>query len=151
MKWRISHEGFLVGVGIGVGVGVLFAPESGEVSRRKLRARVTEWSESLGRTVEEAKDRFQGFVASENKIEEPLLPRKHQAKAQSPSESTDPINTMTREELMNVNGIGPVLTDKVISSRPYRSRRDVVDRGILPLSTFEELERELNNRPQRSA
>jgi len=58
---------------------------------------------------------------------------------------------MTREELMNVNGIGPVLTDKVISSRPYRSRQDVLDRGILPLSTFEELERELNNRPQRSA
>jgi gas vesicle protein len=35
-------KAFLVGVGIGVGVGMLFAPESGEVSRRKLRARVTE-------------------------------------------------------------------------------------------------------------
>jgi DNA uptake protein ComE-like DNA-binding protein len=144
-------KAFLVGVGIGVGVGMLFAPESGEVSRRKLRARVTEWSESLGRTIDEAKDRFQEFVPTENKIEEPLPPRKDQAKAQSPSESTDPINTMTREELMNVNGIGQVLADKVISSRPYGSPRDVVDRGILPLSTFEELERELKNRPKRSA
>ena len=58
---------------------------------------------------------------------------------------------MTREELMNVNGIGQVLADKVISSRPYGSPRDVVDRGILPLSTFEELERELKNRPKRPA
>jgi gas vesicle protein len=30
-------KGFLFGMGIGVGIGILFAPEQGEVSRRKLK------------------------------------------------------------------------------------------------------------------
>lgn len=115
-------KAFLVGVGIGVGVGMLFAPESGDVSRRKLRARGTKWSESLGRTIDEARDRFQEFVPSKNKIEEPLPPRKDQAKAQSPSESTDPINTMTREELMNVNGITAVQINRESTVATLKTR-----------------------------
>lgn len=30
-------KGFLLGVGIGIGMGILFAPEEGEASRRKLK------------------------------------------------------------------------------------------------------------------
>ena len=58
---------------------------------------------------------------------------------------------MSRDELMNVNGIGPVLADKIISNRPYISRLELLERGIVLWSTFEELERESEERQRRSA
>lgn len=52
---------------------------------------------------------------------------------------------------MNANGIGPVLADKIISGRPYGSRRELVKRGILPQGTFDELKREVEKIQKRSA
>lgn len=131
-------KAFLAGLGIGIVVGILFAPESGEVNRKNLGRLVTEWSENRGRAIDESKNRFQvqSTPSDDNDVDEGLSPRKEQARAGS-SDSADSINTMSREELMNVNGIGPVLANKIISSRPYSSRKELVDRGILPQSTFE--------------
>jgi DNA uptake protein ComE-like DNA-binding protein len=56
-----------------------------------------------------------------------------------------------REELLNVNGISPAAADKIISGRPYSSRRNLLERRILPQSTFDELERELHPHGKRSA
>jgi competence protein ComEA len=78
-------------------------------------------------------------------------PKKTADRESAPSESDDLINTVGREELMSVNGIGPALADRIISGRPYSSRRELVERGILPQSTFDELERELGRRGKRSA
>jgi hypothetical protein len=50
---------------------------------------------------------------------------------------------------MNVSGIGPVLADRIISGRPYSSRRDLIERGIVSQSTFEELGREFDERQRR--
>jgi len=60
------------------------------------------------------------------------LPRKkNQGKEVRSSGSVDAINTMGRDALMNVNGIGPILADKIIPGRPYSSQRDMVERGII--------------------
>jgi gas vesicle protein len=150
---------FLAGLGIGVGLGVLFAPESGEATRRKLRDRFTGLIDDLGRQMDKAKDVVDETV--DNYSERPFgesgdsrttfPPKKDQGREIRSFASSDLINTITREELLNVNGIGPVLADKIISSRPYSSRQDLIERGILPQSTFEELDRELSRREKRSA
>lgn len=143
-------KSFLAGLGIGIGVGMLFAPESGEVNRKKLNQRLTRWSEDLAQVVDESKTRVQDQVASLNdRAKEALRSgRKDQGRN---AEDADSVNTMSREELMAIKGIGPVLADKVISGRPYSSPRDLLDRGVLPQSTFDELEREMRHRAKRSA
>ena len=55
------------------------------------------------------------------------------------------LNTASRDDLLSVYGIGPVLADKIVKGRPYMSERDVVDRDIIPESTFKELRRSLKS------
>jgi competence protein ComEA len=151
-------KAFLTGLGIGVGLGVLFAPDSGEATRKKVGHRISDWSESLSRPAENLKKATRGVgdrvsetapKASETSSD---LPLKKSVDGESASSDIDElINTAGRQELMNVKGIGAVLADKIISGRPYSSRRDLLERGILPQSTFDELERELDRQSKRSA
>jgi DNA uptake protein ComE-like DNA-binding protein len=143
-------KGFLTGLGIGVGLGVLFAPDRGDATRDKVRERVSEWSETVGQKLERVKDAIeeQGTAFSEatskgrdqSNID---FPQKDRASGGISTASTDPINTLSREELLKVNGIGSALADKIISNRPYYSRQELVQRGILPQSTFDQLEQEI--------
>jgi gas vesicle protein len=152
-------KAFLTGLGIGVGLGVLFAPDTGEVTRRKLRERFSTWYESWPQQAENVKTAVQ--PASErvseaaanvsDKTGDHLPPKKDVKSGAATSAKDDFINTLGREELMNVNGIGPVLADHIVSGRPYSSRRELLERGILPQSTFDELERVLAQREKRSA
>jgi len=152
-------KAFLTGLGIGVGLGVLFAPDSGEGTRKEVRQRISDWSESLSRQAENLKtaaretlgDRVSESAAKAAVKASDLPPKKSADRESARSERDELINTLGREELMNVNGIGPVLADKIISGRPYASRRDLLERGILPQSTFHELERELDRQGKRSA
>jgi len=48
-------KAFLTGLGIGVGLGVVFAPTSGEATRRKVRERFTGLADDLGRRVDKQK------------------------------------------------------------------------------------------------
>jgi DNA uptake protein ComE-like DNA-binding protein len=148
---------FLMGLGVGVGLGMLFAPDRGEITRRKVRGRVSDLADDLERQMDKAKDGLRKEVERSRRgtqvkdREAALSPKKGQASEIRSSESSDPINTLTREELLTVNGIGPVLADNIISNRPYSSPEEVVQRGILSQNTFEELDRELLRRPRRSA
>jgi gas vesicle protein len=53
------------------------------------------------------------------------------------------LNTATREALIVVHGIGEVLADRIMENRPYQKAYEVVEKGILPESTFLQLRREL--------
>src|ERR1051325_403686 len=53
-------KAFLTGLGIGVGLGVLFAPDSGEATRKKVGHRISDWSESLARPAENLKKATRG-------------------------------------------------------------------------------------------
>jgi DNA uptake protein ComE-like DNA-binding protein len=151
-------KAFLTGLGIGVALGVLFARDSGDATRKKLGARLSDWSESLSQKAENVKtaarrvgDRVSETAANASEKGSDLPPKKTADRESAPSESDDLINTVGREELMSVNGIGPALADRIISGRPYSSRRELVERGILAQSRFDELERELGRRGKRSA
>ncbi len=61
------------------------------------------------------------------------------------------LNRVSRDELLAVYGIGPVLADRVLNGRPYVSDRDVVSRGILSQSTFDHLRRQVLGRYRKSA
>ena len=152
-------KAFLTGLGIGVGLGIVFAPNRGEATRRKVRERVTGLADNLGRQVDKGKELVQETVAAYTEVSSREAERKQsdspvkriQAREVRSSASSDPINILSREELLNVNGIGSAQADKIISGRPYSSRQELVQRGILPQNTFEELERELSRRERRSA
>ena len=43
------------------------------------------------------------------------------------------LNTVSKEELMSINGIGPVLSARIIAGRPYRTFDDLLNvKGIGP-------------------
>jgi len=53
-------------------------------------------------------------------------------KPKSPQSLFD-LNTAGKEELMSINGIGPVLSARIIAGRPYRSVDDLLKvKGIGP-------------------
>ena len=147
-------KAFLTGLGIGIGLGVLFAPNRGEETRNRVRDRVGDLSDFMSEQAENLKTTGQRAKAAVSKASEAfeglgegLSPKKDQASEMG----NDLINTMSREELMRLNGIGPVLADKIIAHRPFSSRQELVECGILPQSTLEELDRELRTRERRSA
>ena len=55
------------------------------------------------------------------------------------------LNTASRDRLLSIYGIGPVLADKIIAGRPYAAARDAVERGVIPESIFNELSRSLKS------
>ena len=156
-------KAFLTGLGIGVGIAVLFAPENGKASRDKVRERIGEWSDIFFEQIDRTKDaiakRADGFSTGGSRANDSQV-RQEQSQNRSlkkkPSRSGnrvdgDLINTISKDELLNVHGIGPVLADRIISGRPYGSRNELVERRVISQNTFEELERELGRRNRRPA
>ena len=146
-------KAFLAGLGVGVGLGILFAPENGEATRGKVRQRLDDWREGLSRQVDRAKQTVadQADLLSQRVAGQKAPDGEKKEAGRAESSNDDVINTVNRDELMTVNGIGPVLADRIISGRPYSSRKELVDRGIIAQSTFEELERQFGRGQRRPA
>ena len=82
--------------------------------------------------------------------EEPLHHQSHATAADQSSGATlaghsgeEILNSATRQQLLSVYGIGPVLADRIIQNRPYAAAYDVVEKGIIPGSIFVQLRRQL--------
>ena len=152
-------KAFLTGLGIGVGLGILFAPENGKVTRGRVRERIYDFSKRFSRQVDSAQEAISSSAdvlsgrpseAFDHENEPEFVTRK-KPKSTEYSSETDWINSINRDELMTVNGIGPVLADRIIASRPYSSTRELVERGIVAPSTLQELERQFGGRRKESA
>lgn len=148
MKW------FFAGLGAGIAAGIMLAPRSGAETRESIaesaRTAARAGREQLGRiqpeealnTVREAAGRL-GERISEAVDEN----RERLADLLARASGTDStLNTISRDDLLTVYGIGPVLADRIIQGRPYRSADDLLERGILSPSTVENLKRELLNK-----
>ena len=144
-------KAFLTGLGIGVGLGILLAPERGEITRSKLRDRLSDWSDSVSDQVTDQMENLKKGADRVRAAASEMTENVRNRAASSPSSDADALNSISREELMQVNGIGPVLAEKIISGRPYSSLNELLERGILSSSTFEELQRELGTWARRSA
>jgi DNA uptake protein ComE-like DNA-binding protein len=51
----------------------------------------------------------------------------------------DLLNDGTQEELIAVNGIGPVLALKIVKNRPYKNEEQPLEENVIPPSAFESL------------
>jgi DNA uptake protein ComE-like DNA-binding protein len=117
---------------------MLIAPDRGSNTRRRLRETMEEAGETvrrhpLGRKamrkVSQAAEglRSQGQSVAEKLGLEPLVA----------------LNTMSREELreelMEIQGIGPVLAERIIEGRPYTNPKELVERGIISENLLEEV------------
>lgn len=103
-------------------MGVLLAPKRGRELRAELWSRIRPDQKSSS-----AQDGGQNGSS----------------RATAGNSRTSILNAATREQLLDVYGIGPVLANRIIENRPYSYDRDVVERGIISESTFAQIEKDL--------
>ena len=53
------------------------------------------------------------------------------------------INTASKDSLMTIKGIGDAYADAIIKGRPYKSKKELEDRKIIPASTYSKIKNEI--------
>jgi DNA uptake protein ComE-like DNA-binding protein len=124
---------------------MLFAPRRGTETRQRVRAK----SDELSGTAKEQLDKLEqhagnlqsrtsglGQKAADVREGTRLQERKVAGKEEGVLAG---LNSASRDELMSINGVGPVTANKIIAGRPFLSAQQVVDRGIMAESTLKEV------------
>jgi gas vesicle protein len=129
-------KAFVVGFGLGAVGALLFAPKRGEQTRKDVWERLQSWINNASETIDK-RTNSQGSFGFTKKSSQSSRTEDRKDSA------VETLNSATREALIAVHGIGEVLADRIIESRPYQKAYEVVEKGILPESTFVQLRREL--------
>ena len=79
------------------------------------------------------------LTAQANTSASPSKPAKTTA---ANSEKLD-INSATKDQLYALPGIGETYAQKIIDGRPYRTKRDLVTRKIIPQPTYEKIKEQI--------
>ena len=64
---------------------------------------------------------------------------KAKAKTSTSAAEKIDINSATKEQLDALPGIGEAYAQKIIANRPYRTKRDLVTKKIIPQSTYDKI------------
>jgi DNA uptake protein ComE-like DNA-binding protein len=78
-------------------------------------------------------------------------------KAGPPSEATKQktelidINSASKQELMALPGIGDAYSQKIIDNRPYRGKNELVQKKIIPQSTYDKISGQIIAKQNTSA
>lgn len=126
---------FWTGLGIGLPIGMLLADFG--ASRGWLDA-ARRRSGNAGRNLADVVERTIEPAAAERE-----RAQTREADIAHHDGSSVRLNQVSEDELLAVYGIGPVTAQKILNGRPYRSDREVVERGIISEHTFRQLQREL--------
>ena len=135
-------KAFLAGLGTGIALGVWFAPRSGEETRRQLRERFEDLGDVVQQRTVEFRDRAEELGRRASSVVRDVANDVKQTADNIERVVLDRLNTGSRDQLMNIHGIGPITADKIIAARPLTAARDIVDRGIVPNAVFQDLLRE---------
>lgn len=148
-------KSFLAGLGLGLVAAVVLGRRTQGGNRQKpsFSSTAVEPREGSHRRILVAASRpergpksgsQQAALAPEGKGARPAPPPQP-APVLSPEEV---LNSATRQQLLSVYGIGPVLADRIIQNRPYAAVHDVVKQGIIPESIFLQLRKQLLDQRQ---
>jgi DNA uptake protein ComE-like DNA-binding protein len=65
----------------------------------------------------------------------------------APASSLIDLNSASRDDLMNLDGIGEVRADAIIRARPFKAKTELVERRLIPEALYDKIADKVMARP----